>query len=221
MTTTTAADTCTRSRAGRITCSLLGYGVLAGPFYLVVGGAQALTRDGFDPTQHSWSLLANGHLGWIQIANFLLTGAMVLAAAVGLARAGVGTPWVPRLVGGFGLALLVAGVLRADPAQGFPVGTPAGNGTVTWHGVGHLVAAGIGFLCVVAASLVLASRYAADGRRGWAWYSRISGLVFLASFVGIAVGGARPLPTLSFIAGLTVIWVWLAAVCADRYRTVV
>ena len=34
------------ARTAAITRSLLGYGVLAGPFYLVVGLAQALTRDG-------------------------------------------------------------------------------------------------------------------------------------------------------------------------------
>ena len=34
----------------RITRSLLGYGVIAGPFYIVVSLAQALARDGFDLT---------------------------------------------------------------------------------------------------------------------------------------------------------------------------
>ena len=39
----------------RITKSLLGYGVLAGPFYVLVVAAQAATRDGFDPTRHAAS----------------------------------------------------------------------------------------------------------------------------------------------------------------------
>ena len=34
-------------RGAAVTRSLLGYGVLAGPFYLVVGLVQALVRDGF------------------------------------------------------------------------------------------------------------------------------------------------------------------------------
>src|SRR5206468_3829604 len=54
---------------GRITRSLLGYGVLAGPFYIGVSLAQALVRDGFDLTRHEWSLLANGPGGWIQVLN--------------------------------------------------------------------------------------------------------------------------------------------------------
>ena len=48
----------------RITKSLLGYGVIAGPLYVVVALAQALTRDGFDLSKHAWSLLANGQLGF-------------------------------------------------------------------------------------------------------------------------------------------------------------
>ena len=60
--------------------------------------AQALTRDGFDLSRHAWSLLANGDLGWIQIANFIVTGLMIVAAAVGPAPAlaGIGGPGRPR-----------------------------------------------------------------------------------------------------------------------------
>jgi hypothetical protein len=60
-------------RAAAVTRSLLGYGVLAGACYPVVGLAQARTLDGFDLTRHDLSLLANGPYGWIQSANFVLT----------------------------------------------------------------------------------------------------------------------------------------------------
>src|SRR5258708_39666514 len=71
----------------RITKSLLGYGVIAGPIYVVVVAAQMATRDGFDPTRHAASQLANGERGWIQIVTFLVTGAMVIAAAGRAGRA--------------------------------------------------------------------------------------------------------------------------------------
>ncbi|MEP6798595.1 MAG: DUF998 domain-containing protein, partial [Lapillicoccus sp.] len=70
----------------RVTKSLLGYGVLAGPFTVGLSLAQAFTRPGFDLTRHPWSLLENGDLGWLQVTNFVLTGLMVIAFAVGLAR---------------------------------------------------------------------------------------------------------------------------------------
>ena len=89
--------TCTPT--DRTTRSLLGYGIVAGPVYVLVGLAQAVTRDGFDLTRHAWSLLANGALGWIQIANFLAAGLMTMAAAVGLRRSlpmGTARRWAPR-----------------------------------------------------------------------------------------------------------------------------
>ena len=42
----TRHDDCTPAQ--RVTRSLLGYGVIAGPVYVGVTLAQALTRDGFD-----------------------------------------------------------------------------------------------------------------------------------------------------------------------------
>ena len=119
-------------RTAAITRSLLGYGVLAGPFYLVVGLAQALTRDGYDLTRHDLSLLANGPLGWIQIANLVLSGLMTVAAGIGMRRAlralggGRGTVWGPRLVVGYGLGLVGAGIFVADPMNGVPARHPGG-----------------------------------------------------------------------------------------------
>jgi len=45
------------------TRALLICGLIAGPFYIVVGLIQAFTRPGFDITRHDPSLLANGDLG--------------------------------------------------------------------------------------------------------------------------------------------------------------
>ena len=123
----------------RVTKSLLGYGVIAGPIYVVAVAAQVATRDGFDPTRHAASQLANGDLGWIQIATFLVTGAMTIAAAVGVRRAlgpGRQSAWASGLLGAYGAGLVAAGFFRADPSDGFPPGTPPGMGEVSWHGYG-------------------------------------------------------------------------------------
>ncbi len=47
-------------RGAAVTRSLLGYGVLVGPFYLAVGLIQAALRQGFDIKRHPLSVLANG-----------------------------------------------------------------------------------------------------------------------------------------------------------------
>jgi len=217
--TTAAHGDCTPEE--RVTRSLLGYGVIAGPCYVAVTLGQALTRDGYDVTRHQASLLSNGSLGWIQITNFVLTGLMVVAAAVGLRRAfgtGPAGRWAPRLVAVYGASLVAAGVFRADPALGFPAGTPAGPGEVSWHGLLHFAAGGIGFTCLAAACFVVARRYAAEGRRGRAVWSRVTGAVFLAGFAMVASSGGSEAGNLAFTAAVVAVWAWLSAVCADAYR---
>jgi hypothetical protein len=200
-----------------ITRSLLGYGAVAGPLYVVVSLAQAVTRDGFDLTRHQWSLLSNGSLGWIQITNFVLTGLMTMAFAVGLRRAGCGR-WAPRLIGVYGLGLVGAGIFRADPALGFPPGTPAGPANVSWPGILHFVCGGIGFSCLIAACFVLARRFAAEGRRSWAVYSRVTGALFLAGFVSVATGAGSAWANLVFVGSVLVVWAWLTAVAVHLYH---
>lgn len=209
--------------ADRVTKSLLGYGVIAGPVYIVAVAVQAMTRDGFDPTRHAASQLANGEYGWIQIATFLVTGAMTIAAAVGIRRSlghGRSSAWISGLVGVYGAALVVAGLFRADPSDGFPPGTPAGVGEPTWHGMLHFGVAGIGFACLVAACVVVAARFSSRGDRRWAGFSLATGLFFAATFVYMASGAGGPAAILSFTAAVVVVWAWLAVLCLKLYRAV-
>lgn len=203
--------------------SLLRCGVVVGPLYVGVSLVQALTREGFDLSRHPWSMLANGSLGWIQIANFVLSGLMVVAFAVGLRRAlrgSRGGTWGPRLLGVYGVSLILAGIFRADPAMGFPVGTPEGPGPISWHGIVHFAAGGVGFTCLAIACFVIARRYAEEGRSAWAHYSRATGLLFLAGFAMIATGGGSATATIAFTAAILLVWAWIAAVARDRAHTI-
>ena len=196
--------------ATRVTRSLLGYGAIAGPFYVVVSLAQALTRPGFDLTRHEWSLLATGPSGWIQTANLVVSGLMVVAGAIGIRRTGL--KWGAILLVGYGIGLVGAGFFTADPADGFPIGTPAGRATsVSWHGMLHLVMGGIGFLCLISACFVLA-------RTVLPWFSRITGVVFFASFAGIASGAGNVAFNLAFTAAVVLASAWLSVVSLRLYR---
>jgi Protein of unknown function (DUF998) len=203
------------SAAARI---LLAAGIAAGPVYVLVGLVEAVTRSGFDLTRHSLSLLTNGDLGWIHMVMLVTTGLLTMAGAVGLRQSltgGPGRSWGPILVGVYGAGLVAAGLLTADPAQGFPPGTPAGPpATISWHGLGHLAAGGIGFLCLIGGCVVFARRFASQGERGWAAYSLATGAVFLAGFAGIASGNQVGWVNLAFGAAVVAAWVWVSAVCA-------
>jgi hypothetical protein len=203
--------------AARVTRALLVCGVIAGPLYVLVSVTEALTRDSFDLARHQWSLLSNGDLGWVHIANLVVTGLLTVAFAVGLRRVlrpGRGGTWVPRLLGVYGLSLVGAGVFRADPAMGFPPGTPEGAAEVTWHGVLHFVAGGIGFVCLVVACLLVAGRFAAEGRQRWARFSRATGVLFLAGFVAVAAGAGAAWSNLAFTAAVVLAWSWVSALAA-------
>lgn len=221
----TAGDVTTTAhfdRAAAITRSLLGWGVVAGPFYFVVALIQAAFRDGFDVTRHALSVLANGPYGWIQVTNLIATGLMVIAGAIGIRRAlrpGPVRTWGPLLVGLFGIGMVGSGISVADPMDGFPPGTPAGPpAEITAGGLMHLAVGGIGFLALIAACFVLGQRFAGRGQRGWAWYSRVTGVLFLGGFAGIASGGSSGFLLLGFWIGIVAAMAWLAAVCVYLYR---
>ena len=217
-TTRTTTEICTPAQ--RVTKSLLGYGVLAGAVFEVSIIIQGLARHGFRMAHDDASLLANGPLGWIQVATFLLAGAMTIAAALGMRRA-MASRWAPRLIGIYGAGLMAAGLFRADPADGFGPGAPAGKALhVSWHGDGHLIAASIGFIALIAACFVVARYFSREGRRGLAIYSRVTGVVFAAAFAGVTTGSSSSVIVLPFYAAVLAAFTWLAVVSVHVYRRV-
>jgi hypothetical protein len=202
-------------RHAAVTRSLLGYGLLAGPLYVVPALVQGLVRDGFDLTRHDVSLLANGPGGWVQITTFVVCGLMTAAAGVGVVRAlrtlRTGRAWSGWLVVGYGIGLVGAGVFVADPMQGFPPGTPDGPpATVSAGGTGHIVFAALGFLCLVVACFAVPA--------GRPWSGRVTGVLFLVAFVGVASGSAAPVVVIGFWIAVILAWAWLALTSLDLYR---
>ena len=200
------------------TSALLTCGVVAGPLYIVVVAIHALTRDGFDLTRHPASLLSTGDLGWVQITTFVVSGMLTIACAVGMRRVlrpGMGGTWGPLLIGAYGAGLIAAGVFVADPADGFPPGTPPGPADpVSWHGAVHFVVAAIAFLALVTACFVFARRFASLGQRGWAVYCATTGAVFFAAFAGIATGSGTAVLGVAFAAAVVLGWTWLSVLAA-------
>ena len=116
---------------------------------------------------------------------------------------------------------MAAGLLRADPADGFGPGAPAGQAAhISWHGDGHLIAASIGFIALIAACFVIARSFSRQGRRGMAIYSRITGVVFLAGFTGVTTGSGSSAIVLPFYVAVLAAFAWLAVVAVSLYRSV-
>jgi hypothetical protein len=212
----TAAPATATPDTDRHTRTLLTAGVLAGPLFVTVVVLQELTRDGFDPKRHPLSLLSLGDLGWIQITNFVVCGALALASAFGLRRVmrnGRGGTWVPILVGAYGIGLIWGGVFLADPAFGFPVGTPVGMpSSMSWHGILHAIAPTVAGIAVGTACVIFARRYAGLGQRGWAWYCGATAVVSLAlTWSSFPAGDYRLM-----LAGGAVSWIGLSVMTAHE-----
>src|SRR4029077_4551492 len=103
----------------------------------------------------------------------------------------------------------------ADPVAGFPPGTTPEMVQKTWHGVLQNASRSASSLLLIAASLVIAGWFAAEGRRGWAWfYGAAIPVVFVAlTAVGLAIGG-NP----SALAFLATPWIWVTALAVHLYR---
>jgi Protein of unknown function (DUF998) len=193
---------------------LLVCGAIAGPLFIVVVLVQALTRPGFDLTRDAASLLDDGSWGWVQAANFIVTGLLLLAAAAGLRRTlrtGPGSRWIPRLLTVTGAGLAGGGVFHPDPSSGFPPGTPQGASAVaSWHGVLHMVCGGAAFLALIAVCFVLARRSSVRRQRRTAACSWVAGALCA---VGVATGGA-PHGSLTLFTGVSIALLWVAFVTA-------
>ena len=202
--------------ATKLTRALLTCGVVAGPLFIIVGVIQMFIRPGFDIRRHALSLLSNGDLGWIQIANFVVSGLLVIAGALGMRRVlrgSRGATWGPLLLGLYGLGTIGAGIFSPDPALGFPPGTPEDATAISWRGMMHFIIGGIGFLGLIAACFVFARRFAAHKQPGWAAYSVATGVIFFAAFFGIA-SGSKGAVSVAFAIADVIAWIWFSLMAA-------
>lgn len=203
-----------------VTRSLLGYGVLVGPFYLALGVGQGVVRDGFSFARHPLSVLANGPGGWVQTANFVVSALMVLAAVAGVARVDAGRSRGMRgALVVYALGMIAAAFFPTDPIDGFPPGTPLGvPTTMSTSGLVHLIAGAVTFIAMAIACWAGARTMSKRAERGLARLSMLAGFVVFFGFFGGAafssnVGGVAGI-WLAVVAG----WAWLAIVSRYYYR---
>jgi hypothetical protein len=204
----------------RFSRALLVCGIVAGPLYVAVTMAQALSRDGFDLTQHRFSWLTTGDLGWIHQLNMVIVGALAVLFGLGVGRVfrtGKGAVWAPRLLVLFGAAYIMGGLLTADPVAGFPPGTPPDGVHTTWHGVLQNATRAASTLLLIAANLVIALRFAAEGRRGWAAFYGTAYLLVLGVLTGlgfVAIGNYAAFA----VAILSTPWIVVTALATHLYQ---
>jgi hypothetical protein len=215
-----------RTQGDVTTTALLLCGAIAGPLFVVVFLLAGTTRADYNPLRHPVSSLALGEHGWVQTANFIVTGLLMLAFAVGLRRAlrpRGGSWWGPLLVGIYAIGLIGAGVFVTDPVSGYPPGTPNELVQYSLPGALHDLFSAPVFVALPAACFVFAGRFARWGERGWAIGSVITGAAFVVGFVLASLGFGQVQSLVDFgglFQRITIIigWGWLSLLAVHLLR---
>ncbi|GAB3440150.1 hypothetical protein GCM10027570_05370 [Streptomonospora sediminis] len=160
-------------------------------------------KPDYNPVSDAVSEAGIGRGGWLQIANFIISGLLVTASASAISQ--TVNRWTGRFVVLVGMGLALSGVFVSDPV---PTGDP------TWHGLAHNVVG------TVSSAALIAACFAASGWRAtplWRWYCILAGVAMPATFV---VALAAP-DTLGIWQRLTNIigWTWLIALEVRAMRT--
>ena len=152
---------------------------------------QGAFREAYSALRFPISSLSIGNQGWIQIANFIISGSFIFLFAVGLRQATKslkGSIWISRLIGAVGLGLVGAGVFSSDPVFGYPMTVPLAIAQFTVHGHLHDFFSIFVFVCLPIACFKFRNRFKESGDKRWATYSLISGVGMLVAFILAAMG---------------------------------
>jgi Protein of unknown function (DUF998) len=159
----------------------------AAVFFVGVFSVDGWNRIGYDPLSMFVSELSLGAHGWVQIVNFLVTGALVVAFGRGLAvhfGSGPASRAGPLLVQIIGISLMASGPFTTDPSALFD--------QVSVHGLVHGVFGAVVFSLAPISCFVFYRRFHRDpiwrALAGWTL------AVGVALVVGIVVLKISQLP---------------------------
>jgi hypothetical protein len=164
--------------------------------FVAVFAVEGWLRPGYNPLGTYVSDLSLGPRGWIQIANFVVVGVLILIFARGVAdefREGKASRAGPLLLAIIGFSLLVSGPLVTDPAS-----TPREHWS--WHGTLHQVFGALVFSLAPVSCFVFWRRFRADPRwRSLHRWTFVAGVIIVASVVLLKVGELPPNPLSAWV----------------------
>jgi hypothetical protein len=120
--------------------------------------------------------------------NIFVCGLFLVCFAFGLRlvlQSGKASFWGPGLALLCGVLFIIVAIFPISPALGYP---PGAAPTYSLHGLIHALAVTIFFGCLSALCFVMGQRFVGDvGWRGWALYSRITGVVVPLFYIATSV----------------------------------
>ena len=201
---------------------LLRCGLWAGPVFTAVFLAEGTAREDYRQLRHPVSSLALGPRGWVQTANFAVTGGLCLAGAAGLRLAGgrlAGGRTGPALVAAAGAGLIGAAAFPTDPVGGYPPGTPDMPVKFSRTGTVHNLAAVPFFFGLPTAAAYYGWRSWRAGQPGFAGYCAATavGMPVTVALAGAGFGRSSRLDGYDGLfqrASIITGFAWLTAVSA-------
>jgi hypothetical protein len=164
-------------------------GMIGPTLFVAVFTLEGCFRSGYAPASMFVSELSLGPRGWIQIANFVVLGLLLLLFTRGVAaklQDGKASKAGPLLLAIIGVSFLVSGPFVMDAST-----TPANQ--ISWHGTLHQLFGALVFLLSPISCFVFLRRFRVDPTwRSLQWWTFAAGTIIAAAVVLQAVGPARP-----------------------------
>jgi hypothetical protein len=170
-------------------------GILAPALFVVIFTLEGFLRPGYNPLSTYVSALSLGPRGWIQIASFLVFGALLFVFTRGLLDAfpdGKASRWGLILLTTISVLFFISGPFVMDP-----MGTPQAQATV--HGTIHGLAGGIAFLCMPIVIFVYLRRFHADPQWRFLYtWTLVLGIIVTAALLVFTIISKSPDLTATF-----------------------
>jgi hypothetical protein len=200
-------------------------GILGPAVFVLVFSLEGSLRQGYDPQSMFISALSLGPRGWIQVANFIFLGVMLLLFTRALAITFKG---VKTARGGIVLLTITACLyLLSGPFVMDPTGTPTAQSTV--HGLMHGIFGGFVFLlmAIIPYTFLRTFRTLPEWRSFHGWTLAFA-ILLTAACLFFTVTSKSPTFQITFAGwfgliqrcALVPFMAWVAAFAARQYRII-
>jgi hypothetical protein len=172
-------------------------GMIGPALFVTVFTLEGWLRPGYDPFGMYVSELSLGPRGWIQIANFVVFGTLMLLFVRGVAdefHTGKGSRSGPLLLAVIAVSYLVSGPFVMDPTT-----VPADR--MSWHGALHGIFGAIVFALMPVGCFVFLRRFREDAawRPLFGW-TLAAGTISATAVIMLSLATKLPVPPESFAA---------------------
>lgn len=190
-------------------------GAVGATLFVIVFTVEGWMRPGYRPIYHPVSALSLGRRGWVQVANFVVCGALIGLGAVGAAvtESSVSGMLGSVTIGVAGLALIASGVWSMDPMRGYPPGSTRPHRVGRAH-VRHDHAGAVVFSAMPLAPFIWTWAFWQNSETVLASYSALTGIVATVASVWFGSAWEKDHPRTGLIQRtmLTVVCIWITVV---------